>query len=173
VGYRTLATNGIDKPVLNAFRIFGLMSGERLATESAGALTLDSVITSGVRNRQEINAIATRDAHRICVLVWNYSDDSAPGASRPIQLNVEGIPASPGRVRLEHYRIDEDHSNSFTAWKAMGSPQQPDPEQYSRLESAAQLELFDSPRWLTTLGGRLELTFSLPAQAVSLLVLTW
>jgi xylan 1,4-beta-xylosidase len=173
VGYRTLATNGIDKPVLNVFRIFGLMSGERIATESTGALTADSVITSGVRNRQEINAIATRDAHRICVLVWNYSDDSAPSPSPAIQLTVGGIPASPGRLRLEHYRIDHDQSNSFTAWKAMGSPGQPTPEQYSRLESAAQLQLLDSPRWGTSTGGILDLSFLLPPQAVSLLVLTW
>src|SRR5215471_14857390 len=28
-GFRELATNGIDKPVLNAFRMFGMMNGER------------------------------------------------------------------------------------------------------------------------------------------------
>ncbi len=28
-GYRELATNGIDKPVLNAFRMFGMMSSKR------------------------------------------------------------------------------------------------------------------------------------------------
>jgi beta-xylosidase len=30
-----------------------------------------------------------------------------------------------GRVLLRHYRIDETHSNAWTAWKKMGSPQQP------------------------------------------------
>src|SRR5664279_760950 len=29
-GFRSLATNGIDKPVLNLFRMFGLMSGDRV-----------------------------------------------------------------------------------------------------------------------------------------------
>ncbi len=29
-GFRSLATNGIDKPVLNVFRMFGLMSGDRV-----------------------------------------------------------------------------------------------------------------------------------------------
>ena len=29
-GYRTLATNGVDKPVLNAFRIFGLLGNNEL-----------------------------------------------------------------------------------------------------------------------------------------------
>jgi xylan 1,4-beta-xylosidase len=29
-GYRDLATNGVDKPVLNVFRMFGMMKGSRL-----------------------------------------------------------------------------------------------------------------------------------------------
>ena len=35
-GFRTLATNGIDKPILNVFRMAGLMSGDRVATTSTG-----------------------------------------------------------------------------------------------------------------------------------------
>src|SRR5947208_12953301 len=33
-GFRSLATNGIDKPVLNVFRMFSKMDGQRLAVES-------------------------------------------------------------------------------------------------------------------------------------------
>ena len=29
-GYRDLATNGVDKPVLNVFRMFGMMQGKEL-----------------------------------------------------------------------------------------------------------------------------------------------
>src|SRR5205085_8851380 len=36
-GFRALATNGIDKPVLNVFRMLGQMGGERIAVESTGA----------------------------------------------------------------------------------------------------------------------------------------
>ena len=39
-GFRTLATNGIDKPVLNVFRMAGLMSGERVMTSSTGQVPL-------------------------------------------------------------------------------------------------------------------------------------
>ena len=35
-GFRTLATNGIDKPVLNFFRMAGMMSGDRVKVESNG-----------------------------------------------------------------------------------------------------------------------------------------
>ena len=60
VGFRTLATNGIDKPVLNVFRMFGLMGSRRIAAESQGALTVDGVIGSGVRHRCRIWARSQR-----------------------------------------------------------------------------------------------------------------
>ena len=36
---------------------------------------------------------------------------------------MAGIPAGVNKVLLQHYRIDETHSNSYTVWKEMGSPQ--------------------------------------------------
>ena len=72
---------------------------------------------------------------------------------------------------LEHYRIDRDHSNAFEAWKRMGSPQQPTPEQYAALERSSDLALLGSPRWLRPEGGKLTVRLNLPRQAVSLLVL--
>ncbi len=38
-GFRTLATNGIDKPVLNIFRMAGLMRGNLVAADSPGAVS--------------------------------------------------------------------------------------------------------------------------------------
>ena len=40
-GFRVLSTNGIPLPVLNVFRMFGLMGGNRLAVESTGEVGLD------------------------------------------------------------------------------------------------------------------------------------
>jgi len=54
----------------------------------------------------------------------------------------------------------------------MGSPQNPTPEQYSKLKAAGQLELLESPRWLRT-DGTVELNFPLPRQSVSLVELSW
>ena len=39
-GFRSLATNGIDKPVLNVFRMFARMSGDRLRVQSDAAVPL-------------------------------------------------------------------------------------------------------------------------------------
>jgi xylan 1,4-beta-xylosidase len=55
----------------------------------------------------------------------------------------------------------------------MGSPRNPTEEQYARLESAGQLELMDSPRWMDAKSGAAELVFRLPRQAVSLFELSW
>ena len=48
-GFRDLATNGIDKPVLNVFRMLGRMLGDRVTVESSGGLPLDLVRDTGVR----------------------------------------------------------------------------------------------------------------------------
>ena len=43
-GFRQLATGGIDLPVLNVFRMFSKMSGQRVAVESDAAIPLDSIV---------------------------------------------------------------------------------------------------------------------------------
>ncbi len=48
-GFRTLATNGVDKPVLNTFRMFGLLGNERVKATSSGALRSEDVVRDGVR----------------------------------------------------------------------------------------------------------------------------
>jgi hypothetical protein len=39
------------------------------------------------------------------------------------------------------YRIDEQHSNSFTAWKALGSPALPTAAQLAKIRNASELQL--------------------------------
>jgi xylan 1,4-beta-xylosidase len=170
-GFRDLATNGIDKPVLNVFRMLGLMGGSRIAAESTGALSLETIRDSGVRSKPDVSALASLQERAISILVWNYHDDILPAAPAEVELVVEGVAGD--RVLLHHYRIDADHSNSYEAWKRMGSPQSPTPEQYAQLEQAGQLQLLSSPEWVTRENGRITLRFSLPRQGVSLLRLTW
>jgi xylan 1,4-beta-xylosidase len=76
-------------------------------------------------------------------------------------------------VLVEHYRIDADHSNAYTVWQQMGSPQQPTAEQYARLEAAGQLQMLGSPEWMGAKGGKLELRFDLPRQGISLVKVSW
>jgi xylan 1,4-beta-xylosidase len=109
----------------------------------------------------------------MAALIWNYHDDDMPADPAPVHVTMAGIPKTAARVLIEHYRIDDEHSNSYTAWKRMGSPQQPSPEQYAQLQAAGGLQLLDSPRWQEAKEGIVELRFPLPRHAVSLVRLTW
>ena len=55
----------------------------------------------------------------------------------------------------------------------MGSPQNPTPEQYAKLEAAGQLELLESPRWVTARAGAVDVSFELPRQGISLVQAAW
>jgi xylan 1,4-beta-xylosidase len=172
-GFRTLATNGADKPVLNVFRMAGLMQGERVKATSDGAVDTDSIVANGVRQKPDVGALAAASGHRLSVLVWNYQDDDVAGAAAEIRLHAAGIARDAKRVLIRHYRIDEAHSNAYTVWKQMGSPQKPTEKQYKTLEGAGQLQLLSSPHWADARDGAAELRFSLPLQGVSLIELSW
>jgi xylan 1,4-beta-xylosidase len=172
-GFRELATNGIDKPVLNAFRMFGLLAPDRAKATSTGSLPTEEITAAGVRGNPDISVIAARKDHEVEVLVWNYHDDDLPTASAVIDLAASGFPAELTRAVLEHFRIDSEHSNAFTAWKLMGSPQSLSEGQQQELERVGQLQPLSSPEWVSIERGALHLQFSLPRQGLSLLRISW
>jgi len=172
-GFRTLATNGVDKPVLNVFRMAALMSGERVETSSTGQVPLDDILSKGVTQTPDVDALATKSDCEAAVMLWNYHDDDLPAAGTEVQVTIAGIPSGIKKVLLEHYRIDDTHSNSYSVWKAMDSPQAPTPEQYARLKEAGQLELLNSPQWLDVSNGKATIDIYLPRQATSLMRLKW
>ena len=106
-------------------------------------------------------------------MLWNYHDDDVPGPSAEVNLSVRSFPSSVHRVLVQHYRIDDTHSNAYTVWKQMGSPQNPTPEQYSQLRASGGLQLESSPQWIDLDAGAAKLKFSLPRQGVSLVRFTW
>lgn len=172
-GYRTLATNGVDKPVLNAFRIFGLLGNERVDATSSGSLSPEEIVRGGVRGQPDINVIATRKQNEVEILIWNYHDDDLPVPEAAIDLSVSGLPTKTGRALLEHFRVDSGHSDAFTVWKKMGSPQSPTSEQYQELQRAGQLQLLESPGWVPISQTGAHLHLALPRQGISLLRITW
>jgi xylan 1,4-beta-xylosidase len=172
-GYRTLATNGVDKPVLNFFRMAGLMRGDRVAAVSSAAAALDSILAHSVRQDPDIDALATSSNGEAAVLLWNYHDDDVAAPGAPVTVSIKSIPPSVHRLLLQEYRIDDHHSNAYTVWKEMGSPQTPTPEQYAQLQAAGQLQLLTSPRWITPENGEIKLDVQLPRMGLSLFRVTW
>ena len=172
-GFRTLASNGIDKPVLNVFRMFSHMSEQRLTVESDHAVPLGTMLNRGVRDDPDISALASLKPGQVCVMVWHYHDDDLPGPAAAVTLDIRGLPSGINQVRLKHFRIDDEHSNGYTAWKRLGSPQSPTAAQYALLEKEAQLTELELARPLTVADGQASVAFTLPRLAVSLLELTW
>ncbi len=172
-GFRALASNGLDLAVLNVFRMFGKMGGRRLPVQSTADPGLEAMLKDGVRTVPDVSALASLEARRLSVLVWHYHDDDLPGPDAAVELSVNGLPLGRGEARLQHYRIDESHSNSYATWKRMGSPIAPDERQYAQLEAAGKLAAMESRAAVPIDGGRASLAFALPRQAVSLLVLEW
>ncbi|MBV9085157.1 MAG: beta-xylosidase [Acidobacteriaceae bacterium] len=172
-GFRTLATNGVDKPVLNFFRMLGLMRGDLINVKSSGAVPADTIVKTGVAQGADIDALAARTDRNISVMVWHYCDDDVTGSPAQVDLKITGLPSDRKRLLMRHYRIDQDHSNSYTLWKQMGSPQNPTADQYGKLEAAGHLQLWESPRWVESRTGSEDVNFSLPLQAISLIELSW
>jgi xylan 1,4-beta-xylosidase len=170
-GFRDLATNGVDKPVLNIFRMFGMMSGQRVAVKSNSGMNAATVIANGVREKNDINAIASKSSNSICIMTWNYNDHNVDQAASPVELTIKGIGNK--KVMMHHYRVDQKFSNSFEKWKSMGMPANPNGEQYKELEKAGQLQLFDSPEWRDIKNGSTTVQFDLPRQGVSFIQLSW
>jgi xylan 1,4-beta-xylosidase len=173
-GYRVMATRGgINVPAFNAFRMMGKMTGKRIESVSDGAIPLDDLMRQGARSgKSDVSSIASLDGNKLSVMVWHYYDDYVAGPDAEVSVEVKGLPAAAQRVQMVHYRVDNTHSNAFTAWQKMGSPKEPSAEQYTQLLKAGQLETDTAPA-VSVANGSATLKMTLPRQAVSLVVLSW
>ena len=172
-GFRDLATNGIDKPVLNVFRMYGLMEGRRLPIAYDNEIPLDSLLRRSVHgDNPDVHALAAAGQHSLSVMVWNYHDADLPGANATPALIIKNIPAK--KFRIQQFRIDDEHSNAYEAWKKMGAPQQVTDEQYKILEKAGQLQEGPATKTLSLTDGRaLKIPLDLPRHSVSLFRISW
>ena len=172
-GFRVLASNGLDLPVLNVFRMFSQMGGQQLDVQSDGAIPLDALLKNGVRAQPDVAALASLDGNKLCVLAWHYHDDDVPGPDAELELALDGLPLPKGAARLRQFQIDAEHSNAFAAWQRMGSPAQPSAAQYAELEKAGKLAALGVARDVAIENGRSVVRLNLPRQAVTLLVFDW
>lgn len=172
-GFRDLSTNGISKPVLNVFRMLGLMGGEFVEATSTAMLSVDSICRNSVKNAPDIGVLASRKEHEASLLMWNYHDNndtSVPPASISVCVkNCNNI----SQALVTHYRVDDKHSNSYTKWMEMGCPKSPDKQQMEEMERSSHLQMYDSPRWVKVSDGKILMDFNLPRQGVSLIKIEW
>jgi xylan 1,4-beta-xylosidase len=77
-GFRALASNGIALPVLNVFRMFSRMGGQRVAADSSAQVPLDTTLKEGVRGAPDVAAFAGAEPDRVAVMVW-HATPTPPG----------------------------------------------------------------------------------------------
>ena len=136
MGYRTLHTkHGFHKPILNAYKLLHRLAPELVAT---------SIISSN----NHISAFATRDPKRITIIVTNYQYDriNNDGPSYPVTLNVDTQWKPGTKVILNHWRIDNNHSNSYTAFKELGSPELPNPLEIDEVKNEWNRSCWNPPK---------------------------
>ncbi|SES23998.1 GH39 family glycosyl hydrolase [Pedobacter rhizosphaerae] len=171
-GLRDLSTNGVDKPVLNVFRMFGKMSGQRVWVDASRMRSLSNVVDSSVRTgTTEIGALASKDDKSAGIMLWNYHDLDIPGVAEKVKVHLKGIKVK--RMTVTSYLIDSKHSNSYALWKKMGSPQNPSTAQIRLLQKTGQLAQSATPKTMNLRNGQLEIEIDLERQAVALLHFKW
>jgi xylan 1,4-beta-xylosidase len=172
-GFRQLASCGINHPVLNVFKLFSQMSGQRVAVASDAAVPLDAIMKSGVRNSPDVTALAALGTNQLTVLAWHYHDDDVPGPDATVTLNLAHLPVKKGVLRQKQFRVDETHANAFTEWRRLGCPETLTDGQRRQLEAAAALTPAENLPELKVRDGNAQVEFALPRQGVTLLVFSW
>jgi xylan 1,4-beta-xylosidase len=170
-GQRQLANNGINLPVMNVFRMFSKMGGQRIEAKSSGAVSLEAMMNSGVRGQPDVAALASIEGKRMSVMVWHYHDDDVAGPEAQVELALTSLPIPNGTATLRQYRIDAEHSNAYTVWQKMGSPSAPNDRQYDQLLKAGQLAELGQVETVSVRDGKATVKLNLPRQGVALLIL--
>ncbi len=172
-GFRTLATNGIAKPVFNAFKMLGMLKGNRIPVESTGALGADRIIAEKVLGSPDVDGLAAASPDAARIILWNYHDDVAPAPAAAVKLIIRAADPSIKRALVTHYRIDETHSNAYTKWLQAGSPKAPSAAQLAEFKKAGALELLEPPKSVDVKTGQISLEFDLPRLGVSFVEAKW
>ena len=170
-GTRTFSTQGIDKAVMNLFRLFAKLGPQLVEFESSASKnpqTYDDYWGSGAG--PEINGWATLTANRsVDALIYCHEDSWDEGKTVPVELSIENIPFA-GPCTISHYRIDRNHSNAYAEWVSQGQPDYPTSEQYAELQQKAALTLAEPQRNLNPADGKIQLSFNMAVKSVDLII---
>lgn len=180
-GTRVFTTQGIDKAVFNMFKVYGSLGYEKLAFMSDGAENLSFLNEpdigkkkyeqyTGEGEQTDISGFAVRGTSgETQIIIYSHNNDRDKKEENGIALTVEGL-AVP-EVRVEHYRIDAEHSNPYAEWVRQGKPLFPQGEQYAAIKARDGLEKLNNDQRAAVKNGKLELKFMMPAHGVSYLVI--
>lgn len=176
-GTRTFVTQGIDKPILNLFKMYGKLGYDQLAFTSDSAQQIvppkeplePQEKIDPPETPADIGGFATRGPHgETQILIYSHHDDPDGNRQTPVELCVQGYHDQTG-LQVRHYRIDQSHSNAYTEWLQAGKPLYPQESDYAQIKRRDDLELLEPCTVLDSADNRLVLHFSMPEHAVSLI----
>jgi xylan 1,4-beta-xylosidase len=116
-GFGLMAMGGIKKPSYWGYALLHELGDERIANAAPNVLV--------TRTRNGTLAIAA----------WNAVDLDKKGDPVKFEFKLEGVPPN-GSALVS--RVDPDHGNTLTAYKAMGSPRYPTRAQVSEMNRSSQ-----------------------------------
>ncbi len=170
-GTRTFSTQGIDKAIFNLFRMYGKLGDNRLSFQSSSTLNpLNYDDMWGLESESDVSGFATFDDNGLLsILIYNHHDDWDRTSEVQINLDIQNMPFTANDVTVQHYRIDEHHSNAYSEWLNQGKPMYPDNEQYEAIKSKDKLEHLQKPQNISLENESLNLAFTIPVHAISLI----
>ena len=171
-GYRQLATNGVDLPVLNVFRLFARLGASQIEATSTAEVPLTEMLSEGVRSAPDVGVLATSSEEdgRMDILLWHYRDDDVRGPAAEVHLNLIGL-TSGQELQARTWRVDRQSGDAFTVWRVMGAPASPTDDQVNRLVRASHMDVKSLPVASQTDGRGISLDTRLPLQGVQLIEL--
>ena len=169
-GTRSFSTQGIDKPILNLFRMLARLGTQLVELRSSRDLEpMAFKDLNGTEEGPEIDGWATcGDGDAIQVLLYCHHDDWDRKETFDVSLTIDHLPME-GTVSVVHYRIDGEHSNACTEWERQGRPDWPGEGQRMAMISRSGLEFCEPPEKAEICRGKLERHFLLPTHGISLL----
>ncbi len=172
-GTRSFTTQGIDKAVLNLFKMYGKMGDKSLHFKSSQEKNvLQFKDNFGTGEEPDVSGMAGMSGNGdIQIMIYSHHDDWDVEMDFEIELDISNYIIGE-KAFISHYRIDKNHSNAYTEWVAQGKPDFPDAVQYEKIKSKDSLELMEPKKEVTISGGNIRQVFKLPAHAVSLLVIS-
>ncbi len=172
-GTRSFSTQGVDKAILNLFRMYARMGHQEVLFESTGTkdpLAYDDICGRG--EEPDISGFATLSGNKsLEVLIYNHHDDWDVRGEYVVDVAIEHLPFEAQDLVLRHYRIDQFHSNAYPEWVRQGKPMYPTPGQRAVIKAREGLELLEPPRTITLEGRMVQVSFTLPVHSISLLIL--
>ena len=158
-GTRTFSTQGIDKAVLNTFKLYAKLGHQRVELTSSRDQDPEQYADYwGEGKGAEIDGWATLAGTKSAeILLYCHEDTWESDGCYAIEFAAEGLPfGGPYKV---------------TQWTRQGRPDYPQGAQYEAIKARDGLELLGPVQVVRPMDGKLKLSFDMPVKSVSLIII--